>query len=83
MFTEQSANGGLQIALSLGFSVATVSVVYFGVQKGIEKIARLFLPVLFVILALLFMVSFAMDGSREALTFIFRPSFNELTGAAS
>ena len=82
VFTEQSANGGLQIALSLGFSVATVSVVYFGVQKGIEKIARLFLPVLFVILALLFMVSFAMDGSREALTFIFRPSFNELDGGS-
>ncbi|MAM02672.1 MAG: sodium-dependent transporter [Myxococcales bacterium] len=82
VFTEQSANGGLQIALSLGFSVATVSVVYFGVQKGIEKIARLFLPVLFLILALLFTVSFAMDGSREALTFIFRPSFNELDGGS-
>ena len=82
VFTDQSANGSLQLALSLGFSVATVSVVYFGVQKGIEKIARLFLPVLFVILALLFFVSFAMEGSSQALGFIFRPSFGELDGGS-
>lgn len=82
VFTEQSANGTLQLSLSLGFSIATVSVVYFGVQKGIEKIARLFLPILFVILAVLFIVSFAMEGSAEALAFIFRPSFSELDGGS-
>ena len=59
-----------------------MSVVYFGVQKGIEKIARLFLPILFLILALLFTVSFAMEGSGEALAFIFRPSFGELDGGS-
>ena len=47
LFGEQSANGGLQLGLSLGFSIATVSIVYFGVQKGIERIARVFLPILF------------------------------------
>jgi len=82
VFTEQAANGGLQLGLSLGFSIATVTVVYFGVQKGIEKIARLFLPILFCILALLFFVSFAMEGSGEALSFIFRPSFSELDGSS-
>jgi len=82
IFTEQSANGGLQLGLSLGFSVATVTVVYFGVQKGIEKIARLFLPILFAILLLLFLTSFAMEGSGEAIGFIFRPSFGELDGGS-
>ena len=53
LFGEQSANGGLQLGLSLGFSIATVSIVYFGVQKGIERIARVFLPILFGILVLL------------------------------
>lgn len=80
VFADQSANGGLQLSLSLGFAIATVCVVYFGVQRGIEKIARLFLPVLFAILLLLFGTSFAMEGSGEALAFIFRPSFGELTG---
>ena len=82
VFGAQSANGPLQVTLSLGFSIATVAVVYFGVQRGIERIARLFLPVLFAILVLLLLSSFAMDGRAEAWRFIFRPSFSELTPAS-
>jgi len=78
LFGEQVGNGGLQIGLSLLFSIGTVSVVYFGVQKGIERIARIFLPVLFLILALMLVSALDMSGSREALAFIFRPSFSEL-----
>ena len=78
LFGQQSGNGALQLSLSLGFSIATVGVVYLGVQKGIERIARLFLPVLFGILVLLLASALGMSGSGEALTFIFRPSFSEL-----
>jgi neurotransmitter:Na+ symporter, NSS family len=66
------------LGLSLVFSIATVSVVYFGIQKGIERIARLFLPILFGILILLLVSALGMSGSGEALGFIFRPSFAEL-----
>jgi len=82
IFGEQSANGGLQLLLSLGFSMATVGIVYLGVQKGIERIARLFLPVLFAILLLLLLSSFGMSGSGEALRFIFHPRFDELDGGS-
>jgi neurotransmitter:Na+ symporter, NSS family len=78
LFGVQVANSGLQLALSLTFSVATVAVVYFGVQKGIERIARLFLPILFGILLLMLVSALGMSGSREALAFIFRPNFAEL-----
>ncbi len=78
LFGEQAGNGLLQLRLSLGFSIATVGVVYFGVQKGIERIARLFLPVLFCILVLLLISALGMSGSGEALAFIFRPNFAEL-----
>ena len=78
LFTAQVSNSGLQLSLSLAFSVATVAVVYFGVQKGIERIAKLFLPVLFGILVLMLISALGMDGSGEALAFIFRPSFAEL-----
>ena len=77
LFGEQAGNGGLQLMLSLGFSAATVGVVYFGVQRGIERIARLFLPVLFGILVLLLISALGMSGSGEALAFIFRPNFAE------
>lgn len=78
IFGAQSANSGLQLLLSLGFSAATVGIVYMGVQKGIERIARWFLPVLFGILLLLLLSSFGMSGSGEALAFIFEPRFADL-----
>lgn len=78
LFNAQVSNTGLQLVLSLGFSCATVAVVYFGVQRGIERIARLFLPILFGILVLMLVSALGMEGSSEALAFIFRPSFSEL-----
>jgi len=78
IFTDLVGSGGLQLALSLLFSLATVAVVYFGVHSGIEKVARVFLPMLFGILVLLLLSALTMEGSGEALAFIFRPSFSEL-----
>ena len=78
LFGEQVSNVGLQLLLSLGFSIGTISVVYFGVSRGIERIARLFLPVLFGILLLMLVSALRMDGAGEALAFIFRPNFSEL-----
>lgn len=82
VFGAQVGNAGLQLVLSLGFSVATIAVVYFGVQRGIERIARIFLPILFGILVLMLFSALGMSGSGEALAFIFRPNFGEL-GSAS
>jgi NSS family neurotransmitter:Na+ symporter len=82
VFGAQSANGGLQLVLSLGFSAATVGIVYLGVQKGIERIARMFLPILFGIMLLMLLSSFGMSGSGEALAFIFRPNFSELESSS-
>ena len=78
LFNEQALNTGLQLLLSLGFSLGTIAVVYFGVSKGIEKIARIFLPILFGILLLMLVSALGMSGSAEALGFIFRPNFSEL-----
>jgi len=78
LFNEQVANSGLQLTLSLLFSLATISIVYFGIQKGIERIARIFLPVLLGILLLMLISALQMGGAGEALVFIFRPSFGEL-----
>ena len=79
LFDTQVSNAGLQLALSLSFSIGTIAVVYFGVSKGIERIARLFLPILFGILLLMLFSALSMSGSGEALAFIFRPNFADLT----
>lgn len=78
VFGAQVSNSGLQLTLSLAFSIGTVAVVYFGVQKGIERIAKLFLPVLFGILLLMLVSALGMEGAGEAMAFIFRPNFAEL-----
>ena len=80
LFNEQVGNAGLQLGLSLGFSLATIGIVFFGVSRGIERIARIFLPILFGILLLMLVSALSMDGSSEALAFIFRPNFGDLTG---
>src|SRR5690606_3500308 len=81
LFTEQVGKGGLQLGLSATFMAATVAVVYFGVQKGIERIAKIFLPILFAILLLLLVGALGMEGSGEALDFIFVPRLGELEPA--
>lgn len=78
LFGAQVSSAGLQIALSLLFSAATIVVVYFGVQKGIERMAKILLPVLFAILVLLLVSALGMSGSGEAMKFIFEPRFDEL-----
>ena len=81
LFSEQVGNGGLQLGLSLIFSILTISVVYLGVHRGIERLARTVLPILFGILVLLLFSALQMEGSGEAIAFIFRPSFGELEPA--
>ena len=78
LFGAQVSDTWLQLMLSLLFSVATIGVVYFGVQKGIERVAKILLPMLFAILVLLLVSALGMSGSGEALKFIFEPRFGEL-----
>ena len=82
LFTGQALNTGLQLLLSLGFSLGTIAIVYFGVSKGIERIARIFLPILFGILLLMLVSALSMSGAGEALGHIFRPNFAELERGA-
>ncbi len=78
LFNSVVGNGGLQLLLSGLFSAATVLTVYFGVHAGIEKVSRIFLPALFAILLMLLFSALSMEGSGEALRFLFRPNFHEL-----
>ncbi len=74
VFGAQLEMPGLQVGLSLVFSIATAWIVYTGVQKGIESVARMFLPALFGILVLLLFAAFGMSGFSQALSFIFMPT---------
>lgn len=76
------ADGRQQIAYQVSFMAATIGAVYFGVKGGIERVARVLMPLLFAIL--LFMVIYAAttSGFRPAMQFLFRPNFGDLQPSA-
>jgi neurotransmitter:Na+ symporter, NSS family len=82
VFNHLVASAPLQLGLSGLFSILTASVVYYGVHAGIERVSRIFLPALFLILVLLLISALTMSGASQALHFIFRPSFGELSRGA-
>ena len=65
----------------LCFLVITALVISFGVQKGIEKISKILMPVLFILLLLMVVRSLTLPGAKEGLHFLFKPDFSKLTGA--
>ena len=54
-------------------------VVYFGVKNGIEKIAKLLMPVFFIILIFLVIWGVSLDGSGKGLSFLFKPDWSTVT----
>jgi NSS family neurotransmitter:Na+ symporter len=52
-----------------------------GVQKGIERISNILMPLLFLILVVFCVNSLFMPGAKEGLEFLFKPDFSKLTPA--
>lgn len=50
-----------------------------GVQKGIERISNVMMPVLFVILLIFCVNSLLLPGAREGVEFLFKPDFSQLS----
>ena len=62
------------------FIFLTGFVVFKGVQNGIEKYAKILMPVLLVILIILGIRSATLPGAKDGLTFLFKPDFSKITG---
>ena len=62
------------------FILLTGFVVFKGVQNGIEKYAKVLMPLLLVILIILGIRSVTLPGSKEGLTFLFNPDFSKIDG---
>jgi len=77
-FGAFTADGPLQLVTTTLFMGATIVVVYRGVGKGIEKLARWLMPALLAILLLLLISAMNMPGAGQALNFLFRPNFADL-----
>ncbi|MCF4152391.1 sodium-dependent transporter [Dethiosulfovibrio sp. F2B] len=58
------------------FMGATAFVVMGGLRNGIERFAKVVMPLLFVILVVLMVRSLTLDGAQAGLDFLFRPDFS-------
>ena len=72
------ADGKEQVAYHLVFMSATVAAVFFGVKGGIERVAKVLMPLLFAILIFLVIYSATTSGFKPAMKFLFRPNFGDL-----
>jgi NSS family neurotransmitter:Na+ symporter len=81
-FGSYVADGGAMVLGNGIFMILTISAVYFGVKSGIERVAKILMPVLFLILIGLAVYASTTSGFGEAMTFLFRPNFGDLTAHA-
>ena len=73
------ASGWEPLAWSFLFCLATALIVMLGIEKGIERYNKILMPMLFLILLVLCVNSFSLDGFKEGMAFLFKPDFSKIT----
>ena len=59
------------------FIVMTHAIVVMGVQEGLERISKIVMPILLVMLIVLVLHSASMSGAAEGYRFLFQPDFSK------
>lgn len=70
-FQELFVSSELNLLWHLLFMLMTIGVVIGGVGKGLERWARILMPALFVLMIILLVNSFTLDGFQRAFDFVF------------
>lgn len=69
----------LPIIYLIIFMALTAFIVIRGVSGGIEKANKLLMPTLFILLLILLIRSFTIDGANKGITFLFTFDFSKIT----
>ena len=70
------------LAAQLAFIVMTIIVVAKGVQKGIERVSSIMMPLLFVLFITLVVRALTLDHAMDGVRFLLVPDFGSLTPQA-
>ena len=57
----------------------TAGVLWFDVNKGIERLSKILMPILFIMLVVMAVHMVFMDGGTTGLRFLFEPDFSKIT----
>ncbi len=79
-FADFAANAGYTIPLMALFVLITIFIVQLGVSGGIEKAAKILMPLLFVLILIVAIRALMLDGAMAGLDFYLNPDFSKVTG---
>lgn len=79
IFAEATSSTVKPVVYMLIFLLLTGAIVMAGVGKGIEKYAKIMMPVLFVMVVLIAIRSVTLPNSSAGLKFLFYPDFSQVT----
>ena len=78
IFESLVTNPWIGILLAGAFIVLTIVVVQGGVSKGIERVSKILMPLLFVLLIGLAIRSMFLEGAGKGLAYLFKPDFGKV-----
>lgn len=55
------------------------AVIILGVQKGIERVSKILIPILFVIMVIIIVFGLRLPGAMDGITFLFKPDFSKFS----
>ncbi|RXQ96081.1 sodium-dependent transporter [Ancylomarina salipaludis] len=79
MFTQFKESPLLPVFYQLLFMLMTMAIVIIGVKDGIEKYAKILMPILLLIIIVLDIRAVTLEGAKEGLYFLFHPDFSKLS----
>ena len=79
-FSEFVSNPLMVLLLFAFFMLLTTSIVYGGVEAGIERWSKILMPVLFFLLIGLIIYSITLEGAGRGLSFYLQPDISKITG---
>lgn len=80
-FSDFHNQGWRNVLWQFVFIFLTGFVVFKGVADGIEKYAKILMPLLVIILLVLGVRAVTLPGAREGLSFLFHPDFSKINGS--
>lgn len=77
-FDSFVANPWRPLIWLIAFMLMTHYIIVKGVEKGIEKSAKIMMPALFILLIILAICSISLPGSSAGINFLFKPDFSQI-----
>ncbi|MCH9624733.1 MAG: hypothetical protein S4CHLAM27_11330 [Chlamydiia bacterium] len=79
-FTLLSSSAGISLLWFALYLLINLGIICSGIKKGIEHFAKILMPALFILLIGLFFYAMTMPGFGQAVSFVFYPKFDNLSG---